>query len=128
MGSHVSSRLRSIVRATAYLVLGGVASHAMADGQPLELGTQTGIHDGQSGIVLDTHTGIHDGQSGVVLSNAPLSREPMVPAQQLPTLGQPGAGSGEPPIVVEPYIALPGAGGDTPPPGSHYRKPHGKRW
>lgn len=121
MGSHLASRLRTAVRAAIHLALMGIASHVMADGQPLELGTQTGIHDGQSGIVLDTQTGIHDGRSGVVLQSAPLSREPMVPAQQLPTLEQTGSASGQPPIVVEPYIALPGANGAMSPAGPGYR-------
>ncbi len=109
MSVHVSPRLRAAVRAAAYLALMGIASRAMAGGQPSELGTQMGIYDGKSGIVLDTQTGIHDGQSGIVLQTAPLSSEPMVPAQQLPTLKQTGSSNGQPSIVVEPYIALPGA-------------------
>ena len=125
MGFHVLPCLRLTVRAAAYLALTGGAAHAMADGQPLELGTQTGIHDGQSGVVLDTQTGIHDGKSGLVLQNAPLSRAPMVPAQQLPTLEQSDSTSGQPPIIVEPYIALPGAGAATPAAGSGYRMTRG---
>jgi hypothetical protein len=127
MGFYVSSRLCTALRAVAYLVLLGAASHASADGQPLELGTQTGIHDGQSGIVLDTHTGIHNGRSGLVLQNAPLSSAPMVPAQQLPTLEQSDSGSGQPPIVVAPYIALPGAQGGAPTAGAGYRMLPGSR-
>ena len=125
MRFHASTCLRLLACATAYLALIGIASPAAAGGQPIELGTQTGIHDGQSGIVLDTQTGIHDGQSGVVLQNAPLSRAPMVPAQQLPTLEQSDSASGQPPIIVEPYIALPGAGAATPAAGSGYRMTRG---
>lgn len=127
MRFHASTCLRLLACATAYLALIGVASPAAAGGQPIELGTQTGIHDGQSGIVLDTQTGIHDGQSGVVLQNAPLSRAPMVPAQQLPTLEQPDAAGGQPPIVVAPYIALPGANAATPGAGAAYRASSGNR-
>nr|WP_245964903.1 hypothetical protein [Trinickia dinghuensis] len=114
MGFHLLPRLRTAVRAAACLALVGAASRAMAGGQPLELGTQTGIQDGQSGVELGTQTGIHDGKSGLVLQNAPLSRKPMVPAQQLPTLEQSDSASGQPPIVVAPYIALPGANGAAP--------------
>lgn len=123
----VRLRLRTVICAAAYLALTGGASHAMAGGQPVELGTQTGIHDGQSGIVLDTQTGIHDGQSGIVLQNAPLSSAPMVPARQLPTLEQSDSGSGQPPIVVAPYIALPGAQGGAPTAGAGYRMLPGSR-
>lgn len=91
-------RSRMAVSAAVCLVLAAVSSLALADGPP---------------VVLDTQTGIHDGQSGIVLQNAPLSRAPMVPAQQLPTPMESNA-SGEPPIVVAPYIALPGANGASP--------------
>jgi hypothetical protein len=96
MRSSVLPRWRTVVWTAAGFALLSIAPYAAADGQPL---------------VLDTQTGIHDGQSGIVLQNAPLSRAPMVPAQQLPTLQQLDSTSGQPPIVVEPYIALPGAGG-----------------
>lgn len=95
----------------------GIASYALAQGQPL---------------VLDSQTGIHDGQSGLVLQNAPFSRAPMVPAQQLPTPAELDSTSGQPPIVVAPYIALPGANGAAPngaapPAGSRYRMAPGTR-
>ena len=128
MGFYVSFPLRATIRAAIYLALTGAASHAMAGGQPLELGTQTGIQDGKSGIVLDTRTGIHDGRSGIVLQSAPLSPEPMVPAQQLPTLEQPGSPSGQPSIVVTPYIELPGTNGALPPAGSGYRTSPRGQW
>lgn len=127
MSYYVSFRLRTVVRAATYLALMGAASHALADGQPLILDSRTGIHDGQSGVVLDTQTGIHDGRSGVVLQNAPLSPAPMVPAQQLPTLQPSDATDGQPPIVVAPYIALPGANGAAPAAGSGYRMSPGRR-
>lgn len=95
----LSPRGRAAVYVASGLVFAGIASHAMADGQPL---------------VLDTQTGIHDGKSGLVLQNAPLSRAPMVPTQQLPAPQQLNATSGDPPIVVAPYISLPGASGAAP--------------
>lgn len=57
-------------------------------------------------VVLDTQTGIHDGSSGMVLQNAPLVREPMVPAQPAAALTEmtPPAQQS---IVVSPYIELP---------------------
>lgn len=128
MSFHVSPCLRTAVRAAAYVALMGIASSAVAGGQPLAFGTQTGIYDGKSGIVLDTQTGIHDGRSGIVLQNAPLSQEPMVPAQQLPTLEQTGSANGQPTIVVEPYIALPGANGAMPPADCRCGTPPRNRW
>lgn len=65
-------------------------------------------------VVLDTQTGIHDGQSGIVLQNAPLSRAPMVQAQQLPTPTELNATTSGSPIVVAPYIELPGENGAAP--------------
>nr|WP_240324479.1 hypothetical protein [Trinickia diaoshuihuensis] len=99
----------------------------MAGTQALELGTQTGINDGQSGVELDTQTGIHDGQSGLVLQNAPFSRAPMVPAKRLPTLDPAEAGAEQPPIIVEPYIGLPGANGAAPAGATGYRVAPGYR-
>lgn len=55
-------------------------------------------------VILGTQTGIHDGKSGVVLQNAPLSRQPMVPTERLPEL----APQAQPPIVVSPYVQIPG--------------------
>jgi hypothetical protein len=111
-----SPRCRVAVYAAAWLVLTGSASRAMADGQPL---------------ILDTQTGIHDGKSGLVLQNAPLSRAPMVTTQQLAAPEQLNATSGDPPIVVAPYIALPGASGPAPAGangyGSGYRMRPGNR-
>jgi hypothetical protein len=60
-------------------------------------------------LILDSKTGIHDGQSGVVLQNAPLVREPMVAAQPTAALSE-FAPQGQAPIIVSPYIALPTGG------------------
>ncbi|MBU6487945.1 MAG: hypothetical protein KGQ57_08980 [Burkholderiales bacterium] len=90
MGFSSSPRLLTAVRTAVCLALMGIASYALAEGQPL---------------VLDSQTGVHDGQSGLVLQNAPFSRAPMVPAQQLPTPTELDSTSGQPPIVVAPYIA-----------------------
>lgn len=128
MSSSVLPRWRTttVHMAAGLALLGGAVPYAMADGQSVELGTQTGIHDGQSGVVLDTQTGIHDGKGGLVLQNAPLSRAPMVPARQLPTLEPSDSASGQPPIIVAPYVNLPGAGG-APAAGASYRMSPGNR-
>jgi hypothetical protein len=108
MGFRSSPRFRAAAHAAVCLALVGITLSAMADGPP---------------VLLDTQTGVHDGQSGLVLQNAPLSREPMVPMQQLaaPTQVDSGAANGQPPIVVAPYIALPGPGGAAPPGVNGYR-------
>lgn len=63
--------------------------------------------DDRQPMILDTRTGIHDGKSGVVLQNAPLVQQPMVPTQPMATL--PGlAPQAQPPIIVAPYIEIPG--------------------
>lgn len=124
MGYFSLLRLRSVARtvrpphtalyAAACLVLAGIAPCATADGPP---------------VVLDTQTGIHDGQSGIVLQNAPLSRAPMVPAQQLQAPTALNSTGGEPPIVVAPYIALPGGNGNSAAPaaGNGYGYGYGNR-
>ena len=108
MGLFSSPRSRVVVKAAVCFAFVGMASIAMADGPP---------------VVLDTQTGIHDGQSGLVLQNAPLSREPMVPMQQLAAPAQldSAGANGQPPIVVAPYIALPGPGGAAPAAVNGYR-------
>ena len=58
-------------------------------------------------LILDTQTGIHDGQKGMVLQNAPLSHEPMVVARQPAGIA---ADSSPPYIIVEPRIRVPGGG------------------
>ncbi|SAL82684.1 hypothetical protein AWB74_06346 [Caballeronia arvi] len=55
-------------------------------------------------LVLDTQTGIHSGVSGTVLQSGPLGGPGMVPMATLPGLPQ----QGEPPIVVSPYVEYPG--------------------
>lgn len=108
MGFFSSPRSCVAVKAAVCLAFAGIASIAMADGPP---------------VVLDTQTGVHDGQSGLVLQNAPLSRAPMVPMQQLAAPAQldPAAANAQPPIVVAPYIALPGPGGAAPATVNGYR-------
>jgi hypothetical protein len=65
---------------------------ALADGPPL---------------ILNSQTGIDDGQSGMVLQNAPLSTRPMVEAPQLEQ--QP---NGQPPVIIAP-IQLPATGASS---------------
>ncbi|WP_322054085.1 hypothetical protein [Paraburkholderia bannensis] len=74
-----------------------------------------GAHAAGKPLILDTETGINDGQSGTVLQTAPLSHQPMVQMQQLPTLNGDGT-SGSQPIIVAPYVEVPGGGGRPPRP------------
>lgn len=67
-------------------------------------------------LILDTQRGISDGQSGTVLQNAPLSPQPMVQTQSLPTLNGSGTDGSQPPIIVAPYVEVPGGGGRPPRP------------
>lgn len=67
-------------------------------------------------LVLDTQRGISDGQSGVVLQNAPLSRAPMVNAQSPARPAELAPDAGQPPVIVAPYVQLPGASGGARPP------------
>jgi hypothetical protein len=88
--------------AAAWLILACAAPNALAD-------------SGGKPLVLDTQSGINDGQSGVVLQNAPLSHQPMVAAQ--PTAAPAGLpADSSPPIVVAPYINLPTGGASSPRP------------
>lgn len=67
---------------------------------------QPAKQDERPPVVLDTQTGIHDGRSGTVLQTAPLNRAPIVePAQirQPAELQQ----NGQVPVVVAPYIRVP---------------------
>lgn len=60
----------------------------------------------------DTQSGIHDGKSGIVLQNAPLSRAPIVaPAQPAPMTELPSGSTmgSTAPMVVIPYIEVPGS-------------------
>ncbi|HEY4295189.1 MAG TPA: hypothetical protein VGM85_01840 [Paraburkholderia sp.] len=76
-------------------------------------------------LVLDTQRGISDGQPGVVLQNAPLSRAPMVNAQSPARPVELAPDAAQPPIIVAPYVQLPGASGGTRPP-SRQRPPSPK--
>ncbi len=75
-----------------------------------------GAHAGGKPLILDTQQGISDGQSGMVLQNAPLSAQPMVQAPSLPTLNGTGADGSQVPIIVAPYVEVPGGGGRPPRP------------
>ncbi|WP_027213606.1 hypothetical protein [Burkholderia sp. WSM2232] len=77
-------------------------------------------------VILDTQSGISDGQSGTVLQTAPLSRQPIVEAQPIASPAELAPNSSVP-IVVAPYIELPGGGSAfprQPPPGPapHHRQ------
>lgn len=60
-------------------------------------------------LVLDTQQGISDGQNGMILQTAPLSRAPMVEAQR-PAAAAGLAPESSPPLVVAPYVEVPGGG------------------
>ncbi|MDR5779714.1 hypothetical protein QCE63_09800 [Caballeronia sp. LZ065] len=62
-------------------------------------------------LVLDTQTGIHSGVSGTVLQSGSLGGPGMVPMQTLPGPPQ----EAQPPIVVSPYVEYPGAGQNSVP-------------
>lgn len=83
------ARVPAVAAAGLLLLAAAGSAHADSDRPP---------------VVLDTQTGIHDGKSGMVLQNAPLVRQPMVPAATLTDV----APQGQPPIIVSPYIELPG--------------------
>jgi len=95
----MSPELRPIkcaATAALWLVLGLTAldASAQAGGRPL---------------ILDTQTGIHSGAGGTVLQTAPLNGAELVPARPtatLPELPQ----QGQQTIVVSPYIELPQGG------------------
>jgi len=77
-------------------------------------------------VILDTQSGISDGQSGTVLQTAPLSRQPIVEAQPIATPAELAPNSSVP-IVVAPYIEMPGGGATfplqpQPGPAPHHRQ------
>ena len=61
-------------------------------------------------LVLDTQTGIHSGTSGTVLQSAPLGGPGMVPMATLPGPPQ----QAEPPIIVSPYVEYSNAQASAP--------------
>jgi hypothetical protein len=81
-----------------------------------------GVQAAGKPLILDTQTGINDGQSGTVLQTAPLSHQPMVQMQQLPTLNGNGT-DGSQPIIVAPYVEVPGGGGRPPRPRTQQYAP-----
>jgi hypothetical protein len=61
-------------------------------------------------LILDTQTGIHSGAGGTVLQTGPLTSHEMVQAPSLPTV--PGSQQQNQPIIeVTPYIGVPQQGG-----------------
>lgn len=60
-------------------------------------------------LILDTQSGISDGQSGTVLQTAPLSHARIVEAQPIATPQELTPNSSQP-LIVAPYIQLPGGG------------------
>jgi hypothetical protein len=92
-----SDRAARTARVSVALVLAWSGSHhafAKPGGEPL---------------VLDTQTGIHSGVSGTVLQSGPLGGPGMVPMATLPGLQQQ-----DPPIVVSPYVEYPGGQNSMP--------------
>ncbi|AOJ72182.1 MULTISPECIES: hypothetical protein [Burkholderia] len=62
--------------------------------------------NGGAPLILDTQSGIHDGKGGIVLQNAPLSHASIVaPAQPAP-MTELSSGSTAPMVII-PYIAVP---------------------
>ncbi|SAL80377.1 hypothetical protein AWB71_06111 [Caballeronia peredens] len=61
-------------------------------------------------LVLDTQTGIHSGVSGTVLQSGQLGGPGMVPMATLPELPQ----QAEPPIIVSPYVEFPAGQNSVP--------------
>ncbi|SAK70633.1 hypothetical protein AWB75_03645 [Caballeronia catudaia] len=74
-------------------------------------------------LVLDTETGIHSGVSGTVLQSGPLGGPGMVPMATLPGLQQ----QAEPPIVVSPYVEYPGGQSVVPAQAGAPGRPRGTR-
>ncbi|QBQ97183.1 hypothetical protein E1956_08350 [Paraburkholderia pallida] len=95
----------------------GWRRHAVLAGSVMALAlASAGAHASGQPLILDTQRGISDGQSGTVLQNAPLSPEPMVQMKSLPTLNGTGTDGSQVPIIVEPYVQVPGGGGRPPRP------------
>ncbi|AWY60982.1 hypothetical protein GNZ24_25195 [Burkholderia thailandensis] len=65
-----------------------------------------GSDSARAPLILDTQSGIHDGKSGIVLQNAPLSRAPIVAQAQPATMTELPPGSTQPMVVI-PYIEVP---------------------
>lgn len=61
-------------------------------------------------VVLDTQTGIHDGRSGTVLQTAPLNPAPIVEPAQIRQPAELQQNS-QVPVVVAPYIRVPATPG-----------------
>jgi hypothetical protein len=92
------STRRIAARACAVIVL-------CLSGQP-----QVFAKPGGEPLILDTETGIHSGVPGTVLQTAPLNSSGMVQMDTLPNLQQ----QGEQPIIVQPYVEYPTGQSSTP--------------
>ncbi|SAL03323.1 hypothetical protein AWB77_06761 [Caballeronia fortuita] len=93
--------------ALAAAFIGWQAAYAKPGGEPL---------------VLDTQTGIHSGVSGTVLQSGPLGGPGMVPMATLPGIQQ-----ADPPIVVSPYVEYSSGQGAAPSQPSQPGQPRGTR-
>jgi hypothetical protein len=113
--------IKCAATAALWLVLGLTAldAFAQAGGRPL---------------ILDTQTGIHSGAGGTVLQTAPLNGSGLVPARPMATLPELPQ-QGQQTIVVSPYIELPQGGhsggqgygsstGSQSSPSSYRHRPH----
>jgi hypothetical protein len=89
-----------------------VVAAAVAAGLATFSITSAGFAASGKPLILDTRSGINDGQSGTVLQTAPLSRAPIVQAPPTATSAELIPNSSVP-IVVAPYIQVPGAGAGT---------------
>jgi hypothetical protein len=97
MRGHIHSMTMSLTRVGATIAVSLCAAQiacAKPGGEPL---------------VLDTETGIHSGVPGTVLQTAPLNSSGMVQMDTLPGLQQ----QEQPPIVVSPYVEYPTGQGNA---------------
>ncbi|WJF91124.1 hypothetical protein QS306_05645 [Paraburkholderia bonniea] len=69
-------------------------------------------------VVLDSQQGIHDGQNGLMLQTAPLVRAPIAAPQPMAAPAE-LAPNDRGPIIVAPYIGVPGGMPMPPYPGPH---------
>ncbi len=99
---------RRVARWSAVLLLAGVAWSGVVSAKRVTHKTTT--EEDRPPVVLDTQTGIHDGQSGTVLQTAPLNRAPIVEPAQIRQPAELQQGD-QTPIVVAPYVRAPASSG-----------------
>jgi hypothetical protein len=100
-----------LLRSAAIVVLLGAASTVFAASPA-----------GRPPLILDTQSGISDGQSGIILQTGPLSTRRIVEAQPIATPEELPYNNGSTPYIVAPYIQVPGgAPAPYPPPQPHPR-------